>query len=78
MLYTNIYDVYEDDSGHRYLIPKAQVSALYEFIADLSQALDTKHIFYEELYNDNLSGYLEQYDLLEGEEYFVVLKGDLK
>ena len=74
----NLYHVYEDDSEHRYLIPKAQVSALYEFIADLSQALDTKHIFYEELYNDNLSGYLEQYDLLEGEEYFVVLKGDLK
>ena len=73
-----LYHVYEDDSGHRYLIPKAQVSALYEFIAELSQALDTNHIFYEELYNDNLSGYLEQYYLLEGEEYFVVLKGDLK
>lgn len=73
----NLYHVYEDDSGHRYLIPKAQVSALYEFIADLSQALDTKHIFYEDLYNDNLSGYLEQYDRLEGEDYFVVLASDL-
>ena len=73
-----LYHVYEDDSGHRYLIPKAQVSALYEFIADLSQALDTKHIFYEELYNDNLSGYLEQYDRLEGEDYFVVLASELE
>ena len=73
-----LYHVYEDDSSHRYLIPKAQVSALYEFIADLSQALDTKHIFYEELYNDNLSGYLEQYDRLEGEEYFVVLVSELE
>ena len=73
-----LYYIYEDDSGHRYLIPKDEVSILREFIDDLLQALDTSHPIYDELYNDNLSGYLEQYDRLEGEEYYVVLTSDLK
>ena len=72
-----LYYIYEDDSGHRYLIPKDEVSTLHEFIDDLLQALDTSHPFYDELYSDNLSGYLEQYDRLEGEEYYVVLASDL-
>ena len=72
-----LYHIYEDDSGHRYLIPKDEVSTLHEFINDLLQALDTSHPFYEELYSDNLSGYLEQYGRLEGEEYYVVLASDL-
>ena len=73
-----LYHIYEDDSGHRYLIPKDEVSTLHEFIDDLLQALDTSHTFYDELYSDNLSGYLEQYDRLEGEGYYVVLASDLK
>lgn len=73
-----LYHIYEDDSGHRYLIPKDEVSTLHEFIDDLLQALDASHPFYGELYSDNLSGYLEQYDRLEGEEYYVVLASDLK
>lgn len=73
-----LYHLYEDEEGHRYLIPKDEVSTLHEFIDDLLETLDSSHPFYEELYSDNLSGYLEQYDRLEGEEYFVVLKGDLK
>ena len=73
-----LYHIYDDDSGHRYLIPKDEVSTLREFIDDLLQALDTSHPFYDELYSDNLSGYLEQYDRLEGEEYYVVLTSDLK
>ena len=72
-----LYHIYDDDSGHRYLIPKDEVSTLREFINDLLQALDTSHPFYEELYSDNLSGYLEQYGRLEGEEYYVVLASDL-
>ena len=60
-----LYYIYEDDSGHRYLIPKDEVSTLREFIDDLLQGSDESY-------------YLEQYDRLEGEEYFVVLKGDLK
>ena len=72
-----LYHIYDDDSGHRYLIPKDEVTTLHEFIDDLLQALDTSHPFYDELYNDNLSGYLEQYDRLEGEEYYVVLTSDL-
>ena len=73
-----LYHIYEDDSGHRYLIPKDEVSILREFIDDLLQALDTSHPFYDELYNDNLSGYLDRYDCLEGEDYYVVLASDLK
>ena len=73
-----LYHIYDDDSGHRYLIPKDEVSTLREFINDLLQALDTSHPFYEELYSDNLSGYLEQYGRLEGEEYYVVLASDLE
>ena len=38
-----LYCVYEDDSGHRYLIPKDEVTTLHEFIDDLLQALDTSH-----------------------------------
>ena len=72
-----LYHIYDDDSGHRYLIPKDEVSTLREFINDLLQALDTSHPFYEELYSDNLSGYLEQYDRLEGEEYYVDLASNL-
>ena len=72
-----LYYIYNDDSGHRYLIPKDEVSTLREFINDLSQALDTSHPFCDELYSDNLSGYLENYDRLEGEEYYVVLASDL-
>ena len=72
-----LYYIYNDDSGHRYLIPKDEVSTLREFINDLLQALDTSHPFYDELYSDNLSGYLEDYDRLEGEEYYVVLTSDL-
>ena len=73
-----LYHIYDDDSGHRYLIPKDEVSTLREFINDLLQALDTSHPFYEELYSDNLSGYLEQYGRLEGEEYYVVLASSLE
>ena len=72
-----LYHIYEDDSGHRYLIPKDEVSTLHEFIDDLLQALDTSHPFYDELYSDNLSGYLDRYDCLEGEDYYVVLASDL-
>ena len=73
-----LYHIYDDDSGHRYLIPKDEVSTLREFINDLLQALDTSHPFYEELYSDNLSGYLEQYGRLEGEECYVVLASSLE
>ena len=72
-----MYHIYEDGDGHRYLIPKDEVNTLHEFIDDLLQALDTSHPFYDELYSDNLSGYLEHYDRLEGEEYYVVLASDL-
>lgn len=73
-----IYYIYEDEDGHRYLIPKDEVSTLHEFIDDLLETLDISHPFYEELYSDNLSGYLEQYDRLEGEEYFVILASELE
>ena len=73
-----LYHVYDDGDGHRYLVPKEEVNTFYNFIDDLDDALDKDHIFYEELFADNLSVYLEQYDRLEGEEFYVVLANDLE
>ncbi len=73
-----LYHIYDDGDGHRYLIPKDEVNTLYEFIDDLLQTLDAFHPFYQELFSDNLSGYLEQYKRLEGEEFYVVLASGLE
>lgn len=73
-----LYHIYDDGDGHRYLVPKEEVNTLYSFIDDLDDVLDKNHIFYEEMFADNLSMYLEQYDRLEGEEFYAVLASDLE
>lgn len=71
-----LYYVYEDDSGHRYLIPKDEVSQFYNILADLEASLDEHQD--EDIYYDELNMTLESYDRLEGEEHYVVLASDLK
>lgn len=74
-----LYHIYEDDSGHSYLIPKDEVNMFYSILDDLSESLaSVRQPLFNELYEDNLSMILENYDRLEGEEYFVVLASELE
>lgn len=72
-----LYVIYEDDSGHRYLIPKEHYSAFYKNLTHIDEAYD-KHgdedIYYEQL-NDILEHFYKH--TLEGEPYYVVLPEDL-
>lgn len=72
----NLYHVYEDDSGHRYLIPKYEVNQFYNILADLEASLDDHQD--EDIYYDELNMVLESYGRLEGEEYFVILASELE
>ena len=70
-----LYYIYEDDSGHRYLIPKDEVSTFYNILDELEEYLE-EHAD-EDIFHNELEMVLESYDRLEGEEYYVVLASDL-
>lgn len=72
----NLYHVYEDDSGHRYLIPKDEVNMFYNILDNLEESLDEHKD--EDIYYDELNMTLEACDRLEGEEYYVVLASELE
>ena len=61
-----LYHIYEDDSGHRYLIPKDEVNTFYNILDNLEESLDEHGD--EDIYYDELNLTLEAYGRLEGEE----------
>ena len=72
----NLYHIYDDGDGHRYLIPKDEVNAFYNILDNLEESLDEhgdKDVYYDEL---NMT--LEAYGRLEGEDYYIVLVEDLE
>lgn len=71
-----LYRVYGDGDGHRYLIPKEEVNAFYNILDTLEEALDEHGD--EDIYYDELNMTLEAFDRLEGEDFYVVLASDLE
>lgn len=71
-----LYHVYDDGDGHRYLIPKDEVNAFYNILDTLEEAL-AEHGD-EDIYYDDLNMTLEAFDRFEGEEFYVVLASDLE
>ena len=72
-----LYVIYEDDSGHRYLIPKEYYNAFEKALTRIEESYDEhgdEDIYYEEL-NDLLEYFSKH--TLEGEAYYVVLPEDL-
>lgn len=75
-----LYVTWEDGDGHKLLIPKedydefvAIESTLYnDFQDELNRCSDT----YEA--ENNYYNYLNSFEILEGEEHYVVLKSDLE
>ncbi|QEP53192.1 hypothetical protein BS46_gp10 [Acinetobacter phage BS46] len=75
-----LYVTWEDGDGHKLLIPKedydefiAIESALYDaFRYERNRDSDT----YEA--ENNYYNYLDSFEILEGEEHYVVLKSDLE
>ena len=72
-----LYYIYEDDSGHRYLIPKESQSSFSKALTRVEESFEEhkdEDIYYEEL--DDLLSYFSK-GCLEGEEYYVVLASEL-
>ena len=75
-----LYVTWEDGDGHKLLIPKedydefiAIESALYnDFQDELKRDSDTHEA------ENNYYNYLNSFEILEGEEHYVVLKSDLE
>ena len=73
-----LYYIYEDDSGHRYLIPKESQSSFSKALTRVEDSFEEhkdEDVYYEEL--DDLLSYFSK-GCLEGEEYYVVLASELK
>ena len=73
-----LYHIYEDDSGHRHLIPKESQSSFSKALTRVEESFEEhkdEDVYYEEL--DDLLSYFSK-GCLEGEEYYVVLASDLK
>lgn len=77
---TPLYYVYEDDSGHRYLIPKNYESAFKVELNGLQDRMCYSVDYDEDDFYCDLENLLEHFEAttLEGEEYYVVLASDLK
>ena len=72
-----LYYIYEDDSGHRYLIPKESQSSFSKALTRVEDSFNEhkdEDVYYEEL--DDLLSYFSK-GCLEGEEYYVVLASEL-
>lgn len=72
----NLYYVYNDGDGHRYLIPKEQEFKFFNLLQDVEYDYSI-HKDYE-LYCEELEFIVGQYSKLEGEEYYIVLKSELE
>ena len=72
-----LYVVFDDDSGHKYLIPKDEYGAFEKCLSRIEESFaehKDEDIYYDEL-NDILDAFANQ--RLEGEEVYVVLPNDL-
>ena len=72
-----LYVVFDDGDGHKYLIPKEDYSKFdkaYTRIEDSYEEHKDEDIYYDEL-NDILDAFADQ--RLEGEEVYVVLPKDV-
>ena len=82
-----LYRIYDDENGHRYLIPKDEYTS---FVCKLNQAEykldnyvmttpfeDQDEDYVEELLESVWSCF-DDYETLEGEEYYVVLASELE
>lgn len=72
-----LYVVFDDGDGHKYLIPKCEYRHFEKALERIYDSFDEHNndeIYYEEL-NDLLDAFAAQ--RLEGEEVFVVLPNDL-
>ena len=68
-----LYIVFDDDSGHKYLIPKDEYGAFEKCLSRIEESYSEhkdEDIYYDEL-NDILDTFADQ--RLEGEEVHVVL-----
>lgn len=82
-----LYHVYDDGNGHRYLIPKDEYDS---FVCKLKQAeyeldiyimvtpLEDQDEDYVEELLESVWACFDDYETLEGEEYYVVLAEDLE
>lgn len=72
-----LYVVFDDDSGHKYLIPKDEYGAFEKCLSRIEESYSEhkdEDIYYDEL-NDILDALSDQ--RLEGERVYVVLPNDL-
>ena len=73
-----LYVVFDDGDGHKHLIPKFEYRHFEKALERIEDSFDEhkdEDIYYDEL-NDILDAFSDQ--MLEGEEYYVVLASDLK
>lgn len=73
-----LYVVFEDDCGHRYLIPKAEYGKFDKALTRIEESYEehnNEDIYYDEL-NDLLDAFSDQ--TLEGELHYVVLEEHVK
>ena len=71
-----MYVIFDDDGGHKYLIPKGEYGTFDECLSRIEESFDEhkdEDIYYDEL-NDILDAFADQ--RLEGEEVYVVLSND--
>ena len=75
-----LYYIYEDDSGHRYLIAKKHEVDFKVNLKSLQDQLCHRGDYDEDDFYCDLENLLEHFEAttLEGEEYYVVLASDLK
>ena len=83
----NLYRIYEDGDGHRYLIPKDEYDS---FVCKLEQAerkldiyvmttpLEDQDEDYVEELLEAVWNCFDDYETLEGEEHYIVLAKDLE
>ena len=72
-----MYVIFDDDGGHKYLIPKDEYGTFDECLSRIEESYSEhkdEDIYYDEL-NDILDAFANQ--RLEGEEVYVVLPNDL-
>ena len=72
-----LYGLFDDNSGHKYLIPKDECGAFEKCLSRIEESYSEhkdEDIYYDEL-NDILDAFADQ--RLEGEEVYVVLPNDL-
>ena len=76
-----LYVIYEDDSGHRHLIPKEDYKSFIKTVTKLEQDIEYCYSTYKEdkveFLQEELWDLLSNYETIEGETYYVVLPEDL-